>query len=136
MKAGLIENWSDIEDIWEYMLYSELGIEEGSNPILVTEVANTPRKNREKMAEVRFHWICVCNARTMFLCLLIPWLAMSCTSEVLSIWWKISPNEFNYLEILCRKMVGVSLFNSQKEFHPQCNSIKLNTISNMQIMRK
>lgn len=72
MKAGLIENWSDIEDIWEYMLYSELGIEEGSNPILVTEVANTPRKNREKMAEVRFHWMCVCNARTMFLCLLIP----------------------------------------------------------------
>ena len=72
MKAGLIENWSDIEDIWEYMLYSELGIEEGSNPILVTEVANTPRKNREKMAEVRFHCICVCNARTMFLCLLIP----------------------------------------------------------------
>ena len=72
MKAGLIENWSDIEDIWEYMLYSELGIEEGSNPILVTEVANTPRKNREKMAEVRFHCVCVCNARTMFLCLLIP----------------------------------------------------------------
>lgn len=63
MKAGLIENWSDIEDIWEYMLYSELGIEEGSNPILVTEVANTPRKNREKMAEVRFHWICVCKCK-------------------------------------------------------------------------
>ena len=54
MKAGLIENWSDIEDIWEYMLYNELGTEEGNNPILITEVANTPKKNREKMAEVRF----------------------------------------------------------------------------------
>lgn len=53
MKAGLIDNWSDVEDIWEYMLYNELGIEEGNHPILITEVANVPRKNREKIAEVR-----------------------------------------------------------------------------------
>ena len=53
MKAGLIENWSDVEDIWEYMLYDELGMEEGNHPILITEVANTPKKNREKIAEVR-----------------------------------------------------------------------------------
>ena len=53
MKAGLIESWSDVEDIWEYMLYNELGIEEGNHPILITEVANTPKKNREKVAEVR-----------------------------------------------------------------------------------
>ena len=53
MKAGLIESWSDVEDIWEYMLYNELGIEEGNHPILITEVANTPKKNREKIAEVR-----------------------------------------------------------------------------------
>lgn len=54
MKAGLIDNWSDVEDIWEYMLYNELGIEEGNHPILITEVANVPRKNREKIAEVRW----------------------------------------------------------------------------------
>ncbi len=53
MKAGLIENWSDVEDVWEYMLYDELGIEEGNHPILITEIANTPKKNREKIAEVR-----------------------------------------------------------------------------------
>ncbi|XP_022794420.1 actin-100-like [Stylophora pistillata] len=64
MKAGLIENWSDIEDIWEYMLYSELGIEEGSNPILITEVANTPKKNREKMAEILFEHL---SAPAMYL---------------------------------------------------------------------
>ena len=56
MSAGFLENWSDVEDIWEYMLYDELGIEEGNHPILVTEVANTPKKNREKMAEVGFEW--------------------------------------------------------------------------------
>jgi len=54
MSSGFFENWSDVEDIWEYMLYEELGIEEGNHPVLVTEVANTPKKNREKMAEVRF----------------------------------------------------------------------------------
>lgn len=54
MSSGFLENWSDVEDIWEYMLYEELGIEEGNHPVLVTEVANTPKKNREKMAEVRF----------------------------------------------------------------------------------
>ena len=53
MSSGFLENWSDVEDIWEYMLYSELGIEEGNHPVLVTEVANTSRRDREKMAEVR-----------------------------------------------------------------------------------
>ena len=53
MNSGFLDNWSDVEDIWEYMLYNELGIEEGNHPVLVTEVANAPKKNREKMAEVR-----------------------------------------------------------------------------------
>lgn len=53
MSGGFLENWTDVEDIWEYMLYSELGIEEGNHPVLVTEVANTSRRDREKMAEVR-----------------------------------------------------------------------------------
>lgn len=53
MRGGFLENWADVEDIWEYMLYSELGIEEGNHPVLVTEVANTSRRDREKMAEVR-----------------------------------------------------------------------------------
>ena len=52
MSGGFLENWADVEDIWEYMLYSELGIEEGNHPVLVTEVANTSRRDREKMAEV------------------------------------------------------------------------------------
>ena len=53
MSGGFLDNWADVEDIWEYMLYKELGIEEGNHPVLVTEVANTSRRDREKMAEVR-----------------------------------------------------------------------------------
>ena len=52
MSGVFLDNWADVEDIWEYMLYSELGIEEGNHPVLVTEVANTSRRDREKMAEV------------------------------------------------------------------------------------
>ena len=55
MSLGFLEHWSDVEDVWENLLYNELGIEEGDHPILVTEVANTPKRNREKMAEVRFN---------------------------------------------------------------------------------
>ena len=54
MSAGLVENWSDVEEIWEYMLIEEMGIEEGNHPIVITEVANNSRRNREKIAEVRF----------------------------------------------------------------------------------
>ncbi|XP_078344788.1 uncharacterized protein LOC144630315 isoform X2 [Oculina patagonica] len=64
MKAGLIENWSDVEDVWEYMLYDELGIEEGNHPILITEIANTPKKNREKIAEILFEHL---SAPAMYL---------------------------------------------------------------------
>ena len=53
MSAGLIDNWTDIEDLWEYLLYDNLGIEEGSHPVLVTEVADNHPKNRAKIGEVR-----------------------------------------------------------------------------------
>lgn len=59
MSAGFLEKWSDVEEIWDYLLYSELGIEEASHPLIITEVANTPKKHREKMAEVgllRGYW--------------------------------------------------------------------------------
>ena len=52
MSSGFLEKWSDVEDIWEHLLYSELGIEEGDNPIIITEIANSPKKHREKLAEV------------------------------------------------------------------------------------
>lgn len=54
MSSGFLEKWSDVEDIWDYLLHSELGIEEASHPVIVTEVANTPKRQREKMAEVGF----------------------------------------------------------------------------------
>lgn len=59
MSSGFLEKWSDVEDIWDYLLYSELGIEEASHPVIVTEVANTPKRQREKMAEILFEHLSV-----------------------------------------------------------------------------
>lgn len=59
MSSGFLEKWSDVEDIWEHLLYSELGIEEGDNPIIITEIANSPKKHREKLAEILFEHLSV-----------------------------------------------------------------------------
>jgi len=53
MKAGIIDNWTDVEDIWEFMIYNQLGAEVGDNPIIMTEISQNPKKNREKITEVR-----------------------------------------------------------------------------------
>ena len=53
VKPGMIDNWADIEDLWEYVLSSQLGVSEGDHPVVLTEVAHNPTKNREKVAEVR-----------------------------------------------------------------------------------
>ena len=52
MKPGMIDSWTDVEDLWEYMLYSALGVSEGDHPVVLTEIAHNPVKNREKVAEV------------------------------------------------------------------------------------
>lgn len=52
MKAGMIDNWTDVEDIWEHMIFNELGAEIGENPIIMTEISQNNKKNREKMTEV------------------------------------------------------------------------------------
>lgn len=54
MKAGMIDNWTDVEDIWEFLIYNQLGAEIGDNPIIMTEISQNPKKNREKITEVTF----------------------------------------------------------------------------------
>ncbi|KAK2551762.1 Actin-100 [Acropora cervicornis] len=38
MSSGFLEKWSDVEDIWDYLLYSELGIEEASHPVIELDI--------------------------------------------------------------------------------------------------
>lgn len=50
---GIVEDWADMENIWNYT-YSELRCQAEEHPVLLTEAPLNPRRNREKAAEIFF----------------------------------------------------------------------------------
>ena len=54
LKEGRVLNWDDMEVLWNYCFNTKLGLPEnkGDKKILLTEPANNPVKNREKMGEI------------------------------------------------------------------------------------
>eukprot|EP00300_Choanocystis_sp_HF-7_P036384 c5222_g1_i1.p1 GENE.c5222_g1_i1~~c5222_g1_i1.p1 ORF type:complete len:411 (-),score=84.54 c5222_g1_i1:147-1304(-) len=55
LEHGIVENWDDMEKIWEHIFYEGLpDLETDSHPVLLTEAPLNPLKNREKMAEIMF----------------------------------------------------------------------------------
>lgn len=55
MEHGVIEDWNDMERIWQY-IYSKDQLQTFSeeHPVLLTEAPINPRRNREKAAEIFF----------------------------------------------------------------------------------
>eukprot|EP00917_Polyrhabdina_sp_WS-2016_P032089 GHVP01068485.1.p2 GENE.GHVP01068485.1~~GHVP01068485.1.p2 ORF type:complete len:384 (-),score=82.45 GHVP01068485.1:1608-2759(-) len=53
LRHGIVENWNDMEQIWQYV-YSELKLQAEDHPVLLTEAPLNPRRNREKSAEMFF----------------------------------------------------------------------------------
>ncbi|CAD8149657.1 unnamed protein product [Paramecium octaurelia] len=53
LEEGVVKNWDDMELIWNYG-YKKLGIDPKDQTVLMTEAAGNPKKNREKMAEIKF----------------------------------------------------------------------------------
>jgi len=51
---GIVEDWNDMERIWTHLYTKELNISPEDHPVLLTEAALNPRKNREKAAEIFF----------------------------------------------------------------------------------
>eukprot|EP00761_Pharyngomonas_kirbyi_P013952 gb/GECH01013982.1/.p1 GENE.gb/GECH01013982.1/~~gb/GECH01013982.1/.p1 ORF type:complete len:379 (+),score=51.10 gb/GECH01013982.1/:1-1137(+) len=51
---GIIHSWEDMELLWSYVFYHELGVNPEDAPVLVTEAAMNPKKNREHMAALMF----------------------------------------------------------------------------------
>ncbi|HUX99954.1 MAG TPA: actin family protein [Candidatus Deferrimicrobium sp.] len=51
---GIVEDWGAMEKIWHYTFYTDLRIDPGDHPILLTEPPLNPRPNREKMCEIMF----------------------------------------------------------------------------------
>ncbi|CAP23502.1 Protein CBG03145 [Caenorhabditis briggsae] len=55
MEHGIVNNWSDMEKIWEYIFGPEqLQIFPEEHPVLLTDAPLNPLKNREKSAEIFF----------------------------------------------------------------------------------
>jgi len=51
---GVIENWEDMEKIWHHIFYNEIHVTPDECPVLMTEVPNNKRKNREDMMQIMF----------------------------------------------------------------------------------
>lgn len=54
IENGIVKNWPDMEKVWHETFYSEVKVDPGEQPCLLTEAPLNPKKNREKMIEVFF----------------------------------------------------------------------------------
>lgn len=54
MEHGTVNNWEDMELIWQHIYKNELKVSETEHPVLLTEAPLNPLRNREMAAEVFF----------------------------------------------------------------------------------
>ena len=54
MEHGIVDDWNDMERIWQHVYSEELRIHSEEHPVLLTEAPLNPRRNREKAAEIFF----------------------------------------------------------------------------------
>jgi actin-related protein 2 len=57
IKEGIVTDWADMELLWRYAFFDKLKINEkdcSQQKIMLTEAAQNPKANREKMAEIMF----------------------------------------------------------------------------------
>lgn len=54
MDKGQIENWQDMEKLWSFVVSNELKATPEEHPLLITEGALIPKRQRERTAEVFF----------------------------------------------------------------------------------
>ncbi|XP_043931422.1 actin, clone 302-like [Protopterus annectens] len=54
VQFGIIMDWTEIEKIWHYTFYDQLRVEPEDHPVLLTEPAMNPARNREHMVQIMF----------------------------------------------------------------------------------
>ena len=67
MDHGVVQNWSDMEKIWQHVYAKDnLNVSSENHAVLLTEAALNPTRNREKCAEIFFEAL---NAPAMYFAL-------------------------------------------------------------------
>jgi centractin len=54
MRHGIVEDWKDMQSIWEHCYRGLKVVQQDQHPVLLTEAALNPRSNRGKAAEIFF----------------------------------------------------------------------------------
>ncbi|XP_032902993.1 actin-like [Amblyraja radiata] len=54
IQNGLITHWTEMEVLWGHTFENELRLDVENHPVVMTEPANNPQKNREKTTEILF----------------------------------------------------------------------------------
>ncbi|CAI5759756.1 unnamed protein product [Candida verbasci] len=54
IRHGVVEDWSDMEKLWQHTYNQDLKINSQDHPLLITEAPLNPQTNRDKMCQILF----------------------------------------------------------------------------------
>lgn len=54
IESGIVNDWDDMEKVWQYCFDNELRVDPSDQKVLLTEAPGNPKANRERMISIMF----------------------------------------------------------------------------------